>query len=306
MIVSDNLYYKDNQKYIVALGKFDGIHKGHNEIILRMSELKKKYKDSKLCIITFKTSPDYLLGKCDRRVVMSLDSKRKTVANLGIDLYIECEFDENVKNIKAGDFVQNILIDNLHMTAFVAGEDVKFGKNGEGDADFIRNFALKDGTFDAVIIPKLKIHGDVVSSSNIATYIQSGNLAKASEMLGRYYRIDGVVERGKSLGNMWDVPTVNVIPQPDIVIPPFGVYFSFITIDDSCYKSITNIGVNPTTDKESDVVKTETFILDFNGDLYDRNVSIDFIEFVRPEKRFDSLDDLYIQIKKDVEKRKKY
>lgn len=305
MIVTKNLFYSDDNKYIVALGKFDGLHKGHYEIISKMLECRAKYKDSKLCIITFSSSPKAYMGLEEERLLLSLDIKREAFAALGIDLYIECEFDDKVRNIKADYFVDKILRDNLHTLAFVAGEDVRFGQNAEGDAKFLRKYVSENNSFDLEIIPKLSVSDEVISSTAIAEFIRRGDMYKAAEMLGRNYEIEGIVQKGKSLGNRWGVPTVNVLPDCKMAVPAFGVYFSTIDIEGKSYKSITNIGVNPTTDFDEGIVKTETFILDYEGNAYNKSVRIQLLEFIRPEKKFESLEALYNQIENDIENRKK-
>lgn len=304
MIVTDNLQYSDKNKYIVTVGKFVGVHRGHVAVVQKMLELKKKYRKAKLCVITFKTSPNVLLGNTDGKVLMLPETKRSLFERIGVDLYIECDFDESVRNITAESFARDILINNLHTVAFVAGEDVRFGKDGLGNAEFLADFCKKRSTFDLYLIPKLKENGVVISSSVISELIKEGRIFDAYEMIGGFFSFVGVAKSGKALGRVMDVPTVNIPLNDAYVVPKFGVYFSQIIVEGVMYRSITNIGVNPTTDKDDGYVKTESFILDFEGDLYGKEMMVILLEFVRPEKKFDSVDDLFIQIKKDIENRK--
>lgn len=276
----------------ITLGKFDGIHIGHQLLI---NEIKKSKNDGLLSVVfTFMQSED-------NKYIYSESEKRRLLDELGIDVCICFPFDNNIKNISAEQFIKDILIDRLDVKKIVVGSDFRFGKNRIGDGDLLKELSSIYG-YDVHIFDKIKNNsGEEVSSNMIRNLITESKMEKVTESLGRPFSISGVINRGRQLGRTMGFPTVNIIPDNSKILPLNGVYASDIVFDDekdTIYKGITNIGNNPTV---ADGLGTtiETNIFDFNKDVYGKSAVVYLKKYIRGEKKFSGLDELKQNIEKD-------
>lgn len=284
------------RKSKVALGKFDGVHLGHQKIL---EELKADREEGiKTVVITFSVSPESVLSHRNLKYIMTDSEKQTYFESCGIDYLIDIPLDEAFLNVEAEDFVRAYLKEKLGAVKIVCGQDFRFGKGRKGDVSLLRRMGDEYG-FETKLVSHVMVEGREISSTRIREEILKGNIRQANRMLGHDYAISGVVQHGKQLGRTIEFPTVNLIPPEDKILPPNGVYAVWVDFGNQRKRGITNIGVRPTVgEKES--LSVETNILDFAGDLYGEKITVSLKEFVRAEKKFASLEELKGQIKKDI------
>lgn len=276
----------------VALGKFEGIHKGHMLLINRIVELANSIK-----------SVVFTINMPDEKVI-NLDYERYEIFDkCGVDYVCECPFDKRISELSPEEFIKNILVDRLGVKYVVVGTDFRFGHRRVGDVSTLKEFADIYG-YKVIVFDKLMIDGDIVSSSAIKKFLDEGAVDKVGEYMGRPYSISGEVSYGKQLGRTIGFPTANLIPDIRKKLPLSGAYETkvYIESDDKVYKAITNVGNNPTVndnlaDNEGSIV--ETHIFDYSEELYGRYIKVEFIIFIRPEIKFDGLDELKKQLESD-------
>ncbi len=295
---------KQDKNTIVTIGKFDGVHKGHINILNKVKLLKEeKYKDCESVIFSFEPHPmSFILNK-DFKVIFDSEERFEVFENLGIDVLIEYPFDNETKEMSPTSFIEDILIDKLNCKALVIGRDYNFGKNKEGTASMLKEI-LSDRGIEVVIEDEVLYFNEKLSSSRIRNYISSGDMETVNSLLNQNYFIKGEVVKCKQLGRTIGFPTMNVFPSKNKILPPYGVYISRVYIDNDTFNAITNIGVNPTV--HGDILTVECHILNFNKDIYGKLVKIEILKKVRSEKKFSSLDELKNQINQDVEFTKKF
>ncbi len=278
-IVEDLKTYKfDKKKRNVIMGFFDGVHIGHQKII--KSQIKQNITNT---IITF----DFHLNK---ESIMTLDQKIDKLSTLGIDEVIILMANSNNLKITYEKF--NLILKDLNVISIGIGRDFKYGHMGCGSADTLE----KD--FDLTVYDFVLDDSDKISSSNIRKLIKEGNIKKVNKLLGSDYTIKGYVVMGKQIGRTINFPTANI--KTNNIAPKNGIYGTNIKINDKIYKSITNVGIRPTIDDDNEI-SIEVHILDFDQDIYGMDVELSFINFIRCEMKFNSLDELKLQIKKDIE-----
>ena len=285
----------------VTIGKFDGIHCGHREILSRI--VSKRENGMKSLVLTFDPSPLAFFSGSDS-CLSTVEEKRKLFENNEIDILIEYPFDKATADMEAEDFARKVLLGQINTRFFVAGEDLSFGKKGTGNADTLRSFqneALKEGkaSFEMEILPKLEIAGSPVSSSRIRECIAEGKMEEAEVLIGFPYQIAGTIVHGNQIGRTIGIPTINQIPDSEKVLPPFGVYVSEVKVDGERYKALTNIGVKPTVSNENKVC-VETHIFDFEKDVYGNRAVVFLHHFLRPERKFKDVEELREQLQKDM------
>ncbi|MDE6148724.1 MAG: bifunctional riboflavin kinase/FAD synthetase [Ruminococcus sp.] len=289
-------------KTAVALGLFDGVHKGHQAVI--QQAVNKKNNEIKSAVFSFKTDTITSKGH-DGRLEMLLTDKAKQqhFENLGVDYLYSPDF-SHFKDMTDEDFVKRVLKDNLNACVAVCGEDFRFGKNAMGNAKRLVQLGEKY-EFEVCVVNQLVMNGGAISSTKIRRLINEGNISQANEMLGYKYGYTLPVEHGYERGRTWNFPTINQMIPEGLVLPRFGVYCSIVYVGDELYKGVTNIGVKPTV-KVNTAPLAETFIINYDGDLYGREIKIELCEFVRPEKYFDSFDSLKAEIGRNIEFTKQY
>lgn len=301
LIFTGTTEFELDGEYAVTIGKFDGIHKGHRELIDRMLC---KSSELKSAVFSFDKSPGEFFSGKELPALTTKVEKRIIFDFLGIDALVEYPFNDEVAATDPEAFIRDILVGKMHAKYIVAGKDASFGDKGKGDAELIARLSEKYG-YEYEIVDKLNIDGEEVSSTLIRNYVSSGNMEKASKLIGVPYAIRGIVTTGNRIGRTIGFPTINIEISKSKLMPPFGVYFTEIKIDGKHYNGITNIGTKPTI-TDDHTVFAETNILDFNEDVYGREATVKLLHFRRPEMKFDGLESLKNQIADDIRAGKEY
>ncbi|PLW94564.1 MAG: riboflavin biosynthesis protein RibF [Marinilabiliales bacterium] len=282
----------------ITVGTFDGIHRGHNAILsfLRNTAANKHLNS---LIFTFDKHPRYVLRKDENllKLLNTSEEKARILEEKGIDyLYIQ-EFNEAFYSMEAEDFIKDILISTLNMKALVVGHDHSFGKGRMGDFSLLKELSQKYG-FSVHQLSAVSNSGFAISSTKIRTLLAQGDLTLANEMLGYNYSLTGTVIHGRGVGKDLGFPTANIkASNPDKLLPAPGVYIIEVEINQEMLQGILNIGSRPTFNGEGQHV--EAHIFDFSGDLYTKEVRIEFLLRIRDEMKFYSLEALIEQIEKD-------
>ena len=280
----------------VALGTFDGVHLGHQKLLEKALMLKPKGGTS--CVFTFDLPPEQFF-QGQPRLVTPFEQKVRLLREFGIDEVAWLPFNQRVSSLEASEFVEQILVDGLRATQVICGFNYHFGQRRLGDVEFLREQGLRHG-FDVTMVGPVHGHGsEVISSTVIRTLIGQGDMQKAAEYLGYYLSYLGKVVHGMGRGKELGFPTANLEFSSDLVLPGEGVYLTCCSLpNQGVVPAVTSIGKNPTFSGEVQTI--ETFILDFEADLYGEVVEIQFLERLRDIVRFDSVDELQRQIKEDV------
>ena len=278
---------------VVVMGKFDGVHLGHR-LLFDRALFEAQKRQCKSVAFTFDRN---LSGG---RVISTPDEKRSLIEAQGIDILIEYPFTE-IMSMEAETFVKEILVKRLRAKVVVAGRDCGFGKNRSGNAGLLSRLSHELG-FEAVILDKVSVNNQTVSSTLARNLIENGNMEEASAILGHEFFIRGCVVFGNQLGRTWDFPTINMLPDENKIMPPNGVYASKVLLDGMWKNGVTNIGRKPTVDSHNEIISVETYIFDYDGDLYGKTLDVRLYHFIREEKRFASFEELKAQITKDCEK----
>lgn len=279
----------------IALGFFDGVHKAHQKIISDCVDSSKELGVSPI-VLTFDRSPQEILSDEKVRYITDHEKKQSIVRSLGADL-IALELSTDILSMTAEDFVLKILVEKFGAKHISCGFDYRFGKYKKGDATLLAELGKKYG-FGVNIIDCV-MQGDLrVSSSNIRSFLSEGNIKSANEMLGRSFSVSGTVSEGKKLGTKIGFPTANVFAKENVILPKNAVYKTVAIIDGERLPAITNVGINPTFSEEKR--HTETYIPSISKCLYGKEITIEFIDFIRDEKPFKNICELKEQITKDI------
>ena len=293
----------DLEKKVVSLGYFDGVHLGHQKLMKRNVDLSKKYGYTP-SILLFKENTKTTV-KDDKRYLSSLEDKVEILSQLGIKTFCLVNFDENFMKLSPTDFIKTIIAEKLNAKIIIVGDDYRFGYKASGTVDTLREYEnIFAYTTDVVDFEMEDDHAKI-SSGHLRNFIRNGEIKKANKYLGRPYKIRGKVVHGKRRGRLLNFPTANLDLSFPYVIPTDGVYLTITNIRGKDYYGLTNIGSNPTFE-EGDDKKIETFIFDFNDSIYDEDISVEFIEFLRPDFKFNSAEELIAQMDKDKENGLKY
>lgn len=287
---------------VVAVGKFDGEHRGHQKIIATMLTVARE-QELKTAIFTFGTPPAAVVSGQRRPQILTNEERRERLHQAGIDYIVEYPFDAEIAAMDGEDFVREILLDAMRMRAIVGGEDLRFGKAGAVNAAKLKSLGERLH-FSVYIIQKETEAGEEISSSLIREALAAGDMAKANTLLGMPYTAEGVVQHGNGIGNrILGFPTINLLLPAGKLLPRRGVYQTETVLPDGrTFRSITNVGTNPSVEQDhlSHRLRLESFLLDFSGNLYDTRVRLRFLRFIRPEKKFASLTALKQQIMADL------
>ena len=261
--------YAGIEKTALTLGKFDGLHKGHQKLI------------DKICAYS---------GENCKSVLCAFDMHRESLMTK--------------REMEAEVFIKNILCEKLHAAHIVVGTDFAFGHEKRGNTEMLKMFSEKGGyTLD--VIEKERYDQIVISSTYIRDVLSQGNVTLAAELLGYRYGVTGIVRHGRQLGRTLGFPTMNVEPEEKKILPRFGVYVCRINIDGKWYNGIGNVGVKPTVTEEHKRL-VEVFVYDYEGDAYGKEITVEFCDFERPEIRFSSVNELKKQVAKDLRYGKDY
>lgn len=285
------------QDTAVAIGKFDGVHLGHKKLI---GELLQQRKRGLLAtIFTFDPSPEMYFGYASGKELSTRDEKRILFEQMGIDLLVEFPFNRKTAATPPETFVTDILAKRLRAKFIAAGPDLSFGDRGKGDFALLKSMAASCG-YEARMIDKVQVGETVISSTLIRDFVSKGEMEKAAQCLGDPYTIRGTVVHGKALGRRIGFPTLNQVPPEEKLLPPHGVYFSRVTVDNNTYRGITNIGVKPTVTDENKIT-VETFLYDFSSDIYGEFAEVELLHYRRPELKFSGIDELEETMAKDIQ-----
>jgi riboflavin kinase/FMN adenylyltransferase len=265
----------------VAIGTFDGVHLGHREVI--------RGADT---VLTFDPHPLAVLHpEATPKLIASLDVKRDLIAGLGVEEMVVIPFDRGFSEQSAESFVSEVLIERLGARRVSVGENFRFGKGARGTADFLRAYS----EFETSVVPLVAVAGETVSSSHIRGLVAAGDVKQAAEFLGGPFLFEGEVVTGDRRGRELGMPTANLVPDDAYVCPGHGVYAAWA----NGYPTAVNVGVRPTFDTGRGLL-VEAHLIGFDGDLYGQQLRIAFLERMRGEKRFDSVDALVEQMHRDV------
>lgn len=288
---------------VVTLGNFDGIHLGHQSLINHTTKLAKE-NNYKSVVFTFAPHPKLVFSKDNKfYVIMSPEEKKTAVKNLGVDIYIEYHFDENFAKTSPETFFNDILVDKLKCKILIVGEDYHFGSKRQGDFSTLKNLGEAKG-IDVIAMPSIMIDDEKVSSTRIRKCLLDTDFPMIKTMINKPYTVIGTVVKGKQIGRTIGFPTVNVSAYESKAFPPNGVYATKTLLKGETYYSITNVGVNPTVNGNKKMV--ETHLLDFDEVVYGEKVEVFFYRFIRPEKKFPSIDDLKNEIQKNTNEVRKF
>ena len=295
-IIEKETAFQLNKPSAVAIGKFDGIHKGHQSLLRHV--LEQKEKGLQAVVFTFDPSPAvFFSGNCLPELTTKWE-KRKLFEELGIDVLVEFPLTETTAAIKPEAFIKDVLVGQMKTAYIAAGEDISFGDKGKGDAALLKKMAEQSGYF-AEIIEKVCLDGVEISSSYVRDVIKTGDMEKAEKLIGEAYSISGVVAHGKKLGRRLGMPTLNILPEKEKLLPPYGVYFSEAVVGERVYKGVTNIGCKPTVSEDKQIC-VETYLYDFAQDIYGKEVVVRLFSFHRPERKFASVEALKTQMAGDI------
>ncbi len=288
---------------VLTLGVFDGLHIGH-QLIMKTVVERARAAGAAPTVITFEPHPRAVLHpESAPPLLQTFDQKIEALGVLGIEQTVVIHFDKAFSQIRAEDFLREVVVDRLQAKEVYLGRGFAFGHNREGHIDLLRRVS-KDLGFLADEVPEVQIRGERVSSSRIRELILQGRMNLARRMLGRPYGVQGSVVRGDARGQGLGFPTANIDPQ-NRVIPCRGVYVSAILIDGQWRRSVTNVGVRPTFG-DATQSSIETHVLHWSDDLYERTVRVRFLHRLRDEKKFSSIDELKSQIERDVARAGRY
>jgi riboflavin kinase/FMN adenylyltransferase len=290
---TDFQLYRDTA---VAMGKFDGVHIGHRRLLDEI--LEQRQKGLKSCVFTFDPAPAVLFGLSDGRELTTREEKRSIFERMGVDVLIEFPLNAETAAMEPALFVREVLAERLQADFIAAGEDVSFGKRGAGDRKLLQELAEPLG-FEVKVVEKVCVDGVVVSSTYIREQIEQGNMELAEKLLGAPYTLSGTVVRGNRIGRTLGFPTVNIVPAASKLLPPSGVYFSRVLCEGKVYRAISNVGCKPTVSDEN-VMGVESYLYDFDRDVYDKEIEVELLSFRRPERRFAGVEELKAQLQEDI------
>ncbi len=281
----------------VALGTFDGLHIGHQEVIREMI-LNCQRRNLKSCVFTFANHPRELTteGGAPPRI-LSLDDKIGLLESYGVDILVLLNFDRKLMEIPPDDFVLDILVKGLNTRYLTVGFDFRFGSKAKGNVDLLKSYS-RDGHYEVDIVKPVEVDGKKISSSAIRRLLKEGEIEAVNEQLGRHYHATGEVVKGKQVGNTIGFPTANLKISSNMTLIRPGVYVTKTTVRDTVYYSVSNVGYNPTFDQK--MFNLETYIIDFNKDIYNEIITVEFYTRIRDEIKMESLEQLIDYIKKDV------
>ncbi|MBP2015955.1 bifunctional riboflavin kinase/FAD synthetase [Anaerococcus degeneri] len=293
----------DLEKKVVTLGYFDGVHLGHQKLMKRNVDLSKKYGLTP-SILLFKENTSTSV-KDEKHYLSSLEDKVEILSQLGIKTFCLVNFDENFMKLSPKDFIKTIIAEKLNAKIIIVGDDYRFGYKASGNVDTLKEyediFAYKTDVVDF----EMEDDHEKISSGHIRDMVRQGEIRRANKYLGRPYKMRGKVVHGRRRGRLLNFPTANLELSFPYVMPRDGVYLTVTNIRGENHYGLTNIGSNPTFEEDDDK-KIETFIFDFNQSIYDENISVEYIEFLRPDYKFNSAEELIAQMDKDKENGLKY
>ncbi len=281
---------------VVSIGKFDGLHRGHKKILEEMFHWKER--GMKVAIFTFSTPPSTLVKGKTQTMIMTNEERVGLLHDAGVDYLVEYPFDEEVQHMEPERFVAQILTGQMNAETIITGPDCHFGYRAAGDMALLERLEEKYG-YRYFPVDKMRDGDRIISSTYIREMLAEGNIRKANELLGYPYFLLGIVAHGNSIGHSKLYPTANLIPAREKHLPRFGVYVSRVTADGKVYGGLSNVGKKPTIEGVNPA-GVETYLYDFQGNLYGKPIRVELLDFIRPEKKFVSIDELKKQLDHDI------
>lgn len=281
----------------VAIGKFDGVHIGHRRLLEEIIAQKKNGLAA--CVFTFDPAPAVLFGKSDGRELTTTEEKRCLFERMGVDILIEFPLTFETAAMLPEEFAVEVLAKRMNTRFVAAGTDLSFGAQGRGNTSLLAGMGQKLG-FSVKTIDKVCLEGQEVSSSLIRSQVEAGNMEFAERLLGMPYPVMGKVVHGNRIGRTLGFPTINLLPAENKLLPPNGVYGSEVLYRGRKYHAVSNVGCKPTV-TDQPIMGVETYLYDFDWDIYEEPVEVYLKEFRRPERRFESLEALKAQLMSDIE-----
>lgn len=288
-------------KTIVALGFFDGVHLGHQALLGECLRLAKEY-GCKATAVTFDTHPQTLTVGTAPKMINTVGDRERLLKAFGMEEVIHLPFDEHIRTMPWHQFLM-MLGEKYGAIGFVCGDDFRFGYKGAGNAALLQEYCETEWHPFGVVNEQI-LDGVRISSTHIRSLIESGQMEQANRFLGHRHILSGTVVSGRSLGHKLGFPTANVLLPEGVICPKHGVYACRISIGGITRIAVTNVGSRPTVNGRQ--IRTESWILDFSGDLYGREITLEFCAFLRPEQRFDSLEELKQAVEKDAQRTREY
>lgn len=282
----------------LAIGVFDGVHRGHQEIIHRLTDGARS-DGAQAVVVTFDPHPASVLGRQEVKCLTTSEERAELLGSLGVDVVVTYRFDETVANTSALDFVTR-LKEHLDMKCLLMGYDFALGKGREGNSQRLTEIGRQTG-YSVEVINAVSDESGVISSTEIRKLVSLGGVAEASKLLGHYYSLHGPVIHGDGRGRRINIPTANIEYPAQKIIPANGVYACWAYVDQNKYQALTNVGTNPTFTPDKSKPNVEAYLLDFDRELYGQDIKVEFVERLRDELRFSSVEALLDQIKLDVQ-----
>ena len=298
VINNNNWNHTLDEKVSIALGSFDGIHKGHRQLIKSLHDIKQS-GGSKIMVYTFIQHPMSVISPENRPLYIN-DNEQKIniLRDLNIDYLVFNEFTYEFSKVSPREFIKRFLVDKYNIDTIVIGYNYTFGANGEGNSNTMQELG-KDFGFNVKIIPPIRLKNSIISSSRVRETIEAGQVSDAAHLLGYPYSISGKVVRGKGRGKHLGFPTANLSYDKQKVIPNNGVYLTLVKVRNIYVWGLTNIGTNPTFG--SDELCIETHLIGFDGNIYGKNLTICFLDRIRDEIQFKDADSLIDQMQQDMD-----
>ena len=283
----------------LTIGVFDGVHRGHQAILQKLTAGARQ-AGAPAVVLTFWPHPATVLGHGEVKCLTTPDERANLLGGLGVDVVVTYPFDQAVANTSARDFVM-MLKDHLDFGQLLIGYDFALGKGRAGNAPSLTEIG-KELDYHVDVLPAVSDESGVVSSTAIRKLVSVGSVAEASRLLGRRYSLHGPVVRGDQRGRSLGFPTANIEYPPEKVIPARGIYACWAFLGGEKYPAMVNIGINPTFTPNKQTVNVEAYLLDFDQDIYGGDLHLEFVERLRDELKFSSVDALLEQIRLDVKK----
>ncbi len=299
------VFYKlnKNPNLSICLGFFDGVHQGH-KVVLKNTVNLAQQNNIKSAVITFKDHPLCYLQNRTPQYIVSLEDRLRLIEKQGIDYAYVLDFDETIADAIAYDYLKNILVANFQPKFITTGFNHYFGANKLGDASFLRAYQ-NDFDYKYFEIPPITFNNTLISSSKIRQMISDGQTENIPNLLGEYFYVKGRVITGNRIGRTLSYPTANLKYPADIIKVSKGVYAALVEVDGKTHKAIANLGKRPTIEGDHSLL-LEAHLLDFNDNIYDKDIKVSFVKKLRNEQKFSSLPDLKSQLVKDEQSAKEY
>lgn len=294
-IIKDSFDFTVEHSTVITLGKFDGVHRGHQALIERVKSYAASHKSlgrsPKTVVFTF---------MINQYTLLTVEERREIIGNMGIDILVECPFVPMIITMEAEDFVRKILVEQMQVCHLVVGEDFRFGYGRCGDVAMLRELGRRYD-FTVEVVEKVTDEEGRISSSRVRESLREGDMETVNRLLGYSFFVEGSVIHGRRIGRAIGFPTTNLIPDGSKLLPPNGVYFVRTRIGGKAYNGVTNIGTKPTVDGHFLGVETYLYDCEDGTDLYGKKQRVELLHFSRPEKKFSNIDDLKAQIAMDRE-----